>query len=290
MLKTLFNGTIMLIDLYKGAIMKITALIENTAKDNNLITMHGLSLYVQTSKHKILIDIGDGDKFLQNSLKLGVEISGVDIAIITHGHNDHGGGLKYFLDNNKKAKVYIQRTAFNDYFVKADKENYIGLDKSLINDPRIILLDGDYKISDEIFLVTRPQTTELMPGLNSMLYQKSGGLLENDKFLHEQSVFVADNKNLLVGGCAHSGIINIINNTVNKTKKQIDYCISGFHLFNPALNFTDFDVIESLSKKLLSTGINFYTCHCTGVAAYEKLKQLMGKYIEYLYTGKTVTL
>lgn len=270
--------------------MKITALIENTAKDNNLITMHGLSLYVQTSKHKILIDIGDGDKFLQNSLKLGVEISGVDIAIITHGHNDHGGGLKYFLDNNKKAKVYIQRTAFNDYFVKADKENYIGLDKSLINDPRIILLDGDYKISDEIFLVTRPQTTELMPGLNSMLYQKSGGLLENDKFLHEQSVFVADNKNLLVGGCAHSGIINIINNTVNKTKKQIDYCISGFHLFNPGLNQTDFEAIDNISKKLLKTGIKIYTCHCTGTEAFKKFRESLKDNIEYLSTGSVIQI
>lgn len=269
--------------------MKIVTLVENTSINEDLIPMHGLSLYIETSKHKILIDLGNGDKFYQNSLKLGVDISNVDIAIITHGHNDHGGGLNCFLEKNRKAKVYIQRLAFEDYFVKTDKENYIGLDKALINNPRIVLLDGDYKIDEELTLITNPEIKEAMPLFNSYLYEKENGILKQDRFLHEQSVIISDNKTLLVGGCAHSGILNIINDALKKTEK-IDYCISGFHLFNPGLNQTDFGAIESLSDKLLKTGIKVYTCHCTGPAAYEKLKENMREKIEYLSTGSEIII
>lgn len=271
--------------------MKIVTLVENTAKGDNLLTMHGLSLYIETSKHKILVDAGNADLFLQNSFKLNIKIPDIDIFVITHGHNDHGGGLKCFLENNDKAKIYIQSSAFEKQYVKnGANENYIGLDKSFMDNPQLLLINGDYIIDEEISLINKPDILDNMPGLNSMLYQKTNGKLKHDKFFHEQSVIISDNKTLLIGGCAHSGIVNIFNDAVRKTKKQIDYCISGFHLFNPALNFTEFSAIDELAEKLLNLNAKFYTCHCTGLPAYEKLKEKMGKKIEYLYTGKTIKL
>jgi len=273
--------------------MKIVMLAENTAINENLISMHGLSLYIETLNHKVLIDFGDKDIFLHNSLRLGVNISDVDIAIITHGHNDHGGGLKCFLENNRKAKIYIQERAFLDYFVITKAaENYIGLEKKLKDNPQIVLVDGDFKINDELTLIANPKITAPAPAFNSYLYEKVDGILKPDKFLHEQSVIISDNKTLLVGGCAHSGIVNIINDALSKLTPavKIDYCISGFHLFNPGLNLTDFEAIEDLSEKLLQTGIKIYTCHCTGTAAFEKLKESMGENIEYLSTGSILKI
>lgn len=77
--------------------MKIYTLIENIPFQDQYIAEHGLSLYIETKNHKILFDFGQSDIFIQNAKILGVDLSQVDIAILSHGHYDHGGGLKIFL-------------------------------------------------------------------------------------------------------------------------------------------------------------------------------------------------
>ena len=86
--------------------MKITALLENTASDCCMMTEHGLSLYIEAQGKKILFDMGQTDLFYKNALTLGIDLAEVDIAILSHGHYDHGGGLEKFLEINKKAPVY----------------------------------------------------------------------------------------------------------------------------------------------------------------------------------------
>ena len=76
--------------------MKISVLAENTACDNLFDCEHGLSLYIDTGKNKILFDMGQSNLFEKNAEKLGIDLSEVDIAILSHGHYDHGGGLKRF--------------------------------------------------------------------------------------------------------------------------------------------------------------------------------------------------
>ena len=272
--------------------MKVTALVENTTKDKKLLTMHGLSLYVETANHKMLVDVGNEDLFLRNSKKLKVNIENIDIVIITHGHNDHGGGLKYFLQKNNKAKIYIQKSAFEQQYVKIkDNASYIGLDKSFMDNPQINLVDGDCKIDDEVMLITKPKISEPVPSFNLSLFQKIDEKLTHDKFLHEQSVVITE-KNIvtLFAGCAHNGIMNIINAAKKKTGGKIDYVVGGFHLYNPGLNLTKFDEAEKLAKNLSDLYAKIYTCHCTGIDAFEKIHDKLGDKIEYLYTGKTISL
>ena len=76
--------------------MKIVTLIENTACRDDVRPEHGLSLYIETGRHKILFDAGQTDRFAENARALGVDLSQVDIAILSHGHYDHGGGLMRF--------------------------------------------------------------------------------------------------------------------------------------------------------------------------------------------------
>ena len=71
-----------------------------------LETEHGLSILLQTERHKILLDTGASDVFIRNAELLGVDLSNVDYVLISHGHSDHAGGLRYFLEQNQRAKDY----------------------------------------------------------------------------------------------------------------------------------------------------------------------------------------
>ena len=89
--------------------MKIVTLIENLADSPGLVAEHGLSLYIDTGDKKILFDTGQSGLFIQNAQKLGVDVSEIDALVISHGHYDHTGGLRPFLEVNKKAKVFAKK-------------------------------------------------------------------------------------------------------------------------------------------------------------------------------------
>ena len=74
--------------------MKIVTLLENTAGREGLRAAHGLSLYIETPRHKLLFDMGPNEDFLANAGALGVDLTAVDLAVLSHGHYDHGGGWR----------------------------------------------------------------------------------------------------------------------------------------------------------------------------------------------------
>ena len=91
--------------------MKITALVENQS-NCELKPVHGLALYIETEKHKLLFDLGPDDTLLKNAEKRGIDLGQVDTVVISHGHFDHGGALAAFLEVNHTARIYVQRRAF----------------------------------------------------------------------------------------------------------------------------------------------------------------------------------
>ena len=84
--------------------MRITALVENKS-DCELTPVHGLALYIETEKHRLLFDLGPDDTLLKNAEKRGIDLGQVDAAVISHGHFDHGGALAAFLEVNRTAKI-----------------------------------------------------------------------------------------------------------------------------------------------------------------------------------------
>ena len=85
--------------------MKLTVLVENTCTRPGLAGEHGLSLYLETRGHRVLFDAGTTDLFEQNARALGVALEQVDLAILSHGHRDHGGGMVRFMELNRKARL-----------------------------------------------------------------------------------------------------------------------------------------------------------------------------------------
>lgn len=271
--------------------MKIITLCENTSINPDLGSEHGLSFYIELDDRKILFDTGASGLFAENAKKLGVDLSAVDIVIISHGHYDHGGGLTRFLEINTKAKIYISRNAFGNYYSDGGNK-YIGIDKTLKDNERFIFVDDYQKISDSIQLFSNVQGRELFSTMNKTLLKEKNQLLIEDDFLHEMNaVFFSGDKKVLFAGCAHNGILNILKRYEAIFGGEPDYYIGGLHLSGSSVNVNESDDrIIALSEKINPLKVKVYTCHCTGLYAYGILKGKLGEKINYMATGSSLTI
>jgi 7,8-dihydropterin-6-yl-methyl-4-(beta-D-ribofuranosyl)aminobenzene 5'-phosphate synthase len=252
--------------------MKITVLAENTACEG-FACEHGLSLFVETKGKKLLFDFGQTEAFAENAEKLGIDLSEADVAVLSHGHYDHSGGLERFLQLNKTAPVYISRYAFRPHFNADGKD--IGVAAELRGIDRLILTQDRMDLGGDMTLLScndlgRPYPTDAY-GLKE--YDRP------DEFLHEQYLLVEENgKRIVLSGCSHKGILNIAG------WLQPDVLIGGFH-FMKLDPETDREILKDAAEKLLQTGAVYYTGHCTGAAQYDYLKTIMGDRLQALTTG-----
>ena len=273
--------------------MIIKTLVENTSISKDFSSEHGLSLHIETKKHKILFDVGASDLFLQNAKKLGVNIADVDFLVISHGHYDHGGGLKVFFQENSKAKVYLRQEAFEKHYAlrSVGKPKFIGLDEDLKKNRQIVFTSDNYSIDKGVWLFSNISQKEPRPKSDSGLLTEYNGQMTDDTFAHEQNLVIEEGgKTLLVTGCAHNGIINILEHFHMLKGRMPNYVIGGFHLSSRSGGNEEFGTIDRIGKHLMSTGAKYYPCHCTGMEAYERLKSAMGDSIDYLSAGSEITI
>ncbi len=274
--------------------VKITALSENTVAREDLGSEHGLSLYIKTPEHRLLFDMGGSGLFLKNAEKLGIDITSVEAAFLSHGHYDHGGGIPFFLRANPSAPVYVSRHAFDGHFgTQADgSAKYIGLPETIKDSERIIKLDGDAEIFENISVLAGASGRELFSGANALILRSENEKLVPDDFRHEQSLVIKDGENLiLVAGCAHSGVVNIIRRFEEKYGREPDLVVGGFHLSSPATGGSEPpELLDAVAKRLLSKKSVYATCHCTGLKAYDYLKEKMGERLSYLASGGTIVI
>ena len=164
--------------------MKIYALMENISHDECLACEHGLSLYIEADGKKILFDTGASEKFADNAEKMGVDLKAVDFAAISHGHYDHGGGLKKFIEINDHAPIYISDKGFNQYYSGTDFN--VSIPEGLEGNERFVLTSEPLKLSENITLLNcndREAKYYADPyGLNKVV----DGEFIPDDFLHEQ--------------------------------------------------------------------------------------------------------
>ena len=262
--------------------MKLYVLMENTACTADFQNEHGLSLYIETNHHKLLFDMGPDDKFLENAKLLGVDINAVDVAVVSHGHDDHGGGLQAFLSTNTSALVYVSQYVFGDYMAE---NGYIGLNKMLRNHPRLRFVTDELIIDDELALyscngLSRPYKMGTY-GLQAV----HDGVMQDDDFRHEQYLLIHDaGRRILISGCSHKGVLNIM-----KWLKP-DILVGGFHFMKVDPQGSQQYVLDEATQVLGKYKTDYYTCHCTGTAQYDYMKKQMGQSLHYLSSGQVIEL
>lgn len=274
--------------------MEVTTLLENDSLNSVYKNRSGLSLYIETQKHKILFDLGPNDRFIKNAEFYGIDIKEVDTVIISHGHKDHGGGIKAFLEANTKAKIYINKNAFKGFYANFIKifKVYVGLDKSIKENERIILVEDYLKIDEELILFSEINEKEYTLEFNRGLFIKSNQGFILDDFNHEQNLIIKEgNKNNLFIGCGHNGIINITKKAEDVIEDDINNIIGGFQFFTTIRKKgIKRNYIDAICETLADKKINYYTCHYTKERTYNKLRKIMGEKIVYLNEGTSVDL
>lgn len=273
--------------------MIIKTLIENHSVSTDYVCEHGLSFYIETNGIKILFDMGKTDLFSQNARKMGIRLSEIDIAVISHGHYDHGGGLSAFLECNHKAKVYVAKGAFDPkYAVRDDEKVYIGLDRYLRHHPQVVEIEGLFKVMEGITLFSDVSRIHPLPRGNKNLLAVTNGQFVEDSFNHEQNLWIEEgDSNVIIAGCAHRGIANIMEYSIKEFDIEPSVVVGGFHLKNRVSTLSEKpELVDQIGQYLKEKKSMYYTCHCTGVEAFHRLKNQLGDRLGYLASGSVLHL
>lgn len=255
--------------------MKLIVLTENCA-GAGFLAEHGLSYIIEHEGEKILFDTGHTDIFIKNALTLDIDIQKeVNTVVLSHGHWDHGDGLQY-IDNKTlitHPEVFIKR------FRKNDNSNIgLKLSKSKIEQKfKLILKDEPYRISDKIIFLGQIPRINDFEAKTTPYTDKLG---KPDFVIDDSAVAVIQNNELIViTGCSHSGICNIIEYACKVTGiNNVKTVIGGFHLKhkNQQTEYT----INFLKKNDIK---NIHPSHCTELPALAAFYKDFN--IEQLKTG-----
>ncbi len=276
--------------------MRIVNLIENTEGAKGCAFDHGLSFYVKTKDHELLLDLGPSAQTLDNAKTLGIDLTKIDTVVLSHGHYDHSGGIMPFSHVNDHAKIYMQSSAADDHYsddgehAEGERFRYNGIDKDIAKLPQTRMINGDLKIDDELSLFTLGKRTHEIPFTNKRILVMEDGKLVRDDFRHEQYLVISeDSKRILMSGCAHNGILSILDSFTEKFGGEPDVVISGFHLMmKREYRPEEIEAIRLIGKELSEKRSLFVTCHCTG-NAYDILKDVMGDKLRYVHSGEEVS-
>lgn len=230
----------------------ITIVYDNNPYEKGIETAWGFSCLIKGTEKNILFDTGgDGSLLLRNMKALGIDPKGIDLIFLSHIHRDHVGGLWNVIERNPKVIVFIPRS-FPDDFKKEVKSHGITLIE-----------------------VQRPM--KLCKGVYST------GELGSD--IKEQSLIVQDESELIViTGCAHPGIINVVNKVKELLKEDIFLLVGGFHLSGKNKN-----ELKKIVSSLKKAGVrNVGPCHCTGNVAREILMQEYQKNFINVGVGRVI--
>ena len=275
--------------------MRITALVENIASRPDCEPAHGLSLWVETGCQRLLMDAGPSDVLLRNAKALGIDVSKADMLVLSHGHYDHAGGMLPFAALAPDTPIYLRRTATEAYFSGSSEEgslHFIGIDPAVRQLPQLYRVDGTLEIGEGLWLFGDITGRKAWPEANRKLSRKIGERYVQDSFDHEQCLVIREKGlSVLLSGCAHNGVLNILDRFFELWHVYPDVVISGFHMKKSLPHTPDEEeTIRTTARALCAYPCRFYTCHCTGLPAYGLMKEIMGDQLSYLRCGDVLKL
>jgi 7,8-dihydropterin-6-yl-methyl-4-(beta-D-ribofuranosyl)aminobenzene 5'-phosphate synthase len=227
--------------------LRITVVYDNNPYNAGLTTSWGFACVIKGAEKTILFDTGGNSAvLLKNMQQLEINPKEIDVVVLSHIHGDHVGGLNGFLQEIMAVTVYLPTTFPSDF---KESLKRAGVKTVEVNDPA--------RISQGVY---------------------STGVLGT--WVEEQALIVSTDRGLIViTGCAHPGILHILQTAKKVIEKKILLVIGGFHL--GAMPKVQLD--ETIAKFREMGVVQVGPCHCTGELARQTFKQEYGK--DYLDVG-----
>jgi 7,8-dihydropterin-6-yl-methyl-4-(beta-D-ribofuranosyl)aminobenzene 5'-phosphate synthase len=263
---------------------KITVLCENTVHGMGFLGEHGFAALVSIPGQNILFDTGQGFGLIHNSLRLRIDLRDVSRVVLSHGHADHVGGLPAFLEINGGCPVLAHPDVFCERFrllpdtVGEGKPRANGMpwtQSHLATRGAQFVWLGDFaEIAPNVFLTGEvPRKTAFEKGSPKMVIRRGDSFVQ-DPFLDDFSLILKTTRGLVVVlGCAHAGVVNILNHAIEKTgEKRVYAVLGGTHLglspeaqLNPSI-----EALKEFDIQILAVS------HCTGQAPMARLAHEFG--------------
>ena len=263
--------------------MQLTVLVDNnTLIDRYFLAEPGLSFLIEDENLSVLFDAGYSDIFIKNAHKMGKSLAHLDYIVLSHSHLDHTWGIEPYL--RYLTELEIEHQPFSRPSLVAHPESLTGVSAhglreigSLISKDRLAK-QFDLQLSKEpqfltdnlIFLGQIPRTNDF-EGI--LPFGRKDGSNEDDMVFEDSAlVYKTSNGLVIITGCSHAGICNIIEyaKKVCKDQKILDV-IGGFHLLNPSKRQLEGTI--SYFENLCPNRV--YACHCTDLASKIALSRVV---------------
>lgn len=285
--------------------MKITVVVDNCVPTLAKVAFrgeHGLSVLIETGANRILFDTGQSDLVVRNLGLLGVHPKDLDAIVLSHGHYDHTGGLPAILAMaGKRLPVFSHPDIFKPRFsVTGSNCRYVGVP---FNKEYLTRLGADFRsVEEPLELVPNlwisgpiPRETSYEDGDARLVVPEEGCEcdcnepatgFQKDSLIDDMAIFIRCSKGfLLLGGCAHSGIINMVNHGLKVTGSiKVHGILGGTHLgpTSDSQQSATISALEWFNPDFIASN------HCTGFAVMAKLAQVFGPQFIPAFCGTVI--
>ena len=253
----------------------VTTLVENSVHARGLLAEHGLAFHIQIGRHSLLFDTGQTGLLAQNARKLLIHLERVEAIALSHGHNDHSGGLGAAREAAPQARLFLHPASLSPKFTaKPDGAVHpIGMDQGSAEAIRVA--------ADAVVWTTKP--TEIMHGIfvtgkvpRENGFEDTGGRFflddactQPDPLADDQALFFDTAAGVVVLlGCGHAGVVNTLEHVRHLTGgRPIHAVLGGMHLLtaSPERMEKTIAALRRLEVQRLAPA------HCTGLPALAQL-------------------
>ena len=270
--------------------MRAVILIDNLSNNPDLTPEWGLAIYLEFEGRTYLLDTGARENFAKNAETLGIDLSQVDFGVLSHAHYDHSDGMDTFFEQNAKADFWLRHPSKENCYGSHEMEtiDYIGIKKGILETykDRIQYAEGKVELAPNVYLLGHTTPELDYYGQLYRMFLKIGDQYQYDDFRHEQSLIFDTDKGLVVfNSCCHAGADTILLEAMQAFPgKQVHAIIGGFHLFESPAH-----AVREFGQRLQDTGVErVVTGHCTGLDAYDILKDMLGDKAQQMECGLTI--
>ncbi len=274
--------------------LRFTILVDDSAGDGDLRAEHGLSVWIEADHFRVLFDTGRGMTALENARRLGLEPAEVDAVAISHGHNDHTGGLPGTFAACQKAHIFLHPAAL--------RERYSRSADGTVRAAGFPLGAGDLFATRKEYVHWTNSATHLQPAVfmtgeipRSLPLETPTGRFfldaecrNADPFLDDQALAFETAEGVVVFlGCSHAGVANTLTCALSHSRTgKLRAVVGGMHLAEASTDAVALlaGEIEKLHPQLVCP------CHCTGDAARAYLKDRFPDAFFEVRTGSVLTL